>query len=459
MLAFASSSTNPIFPYNDLVLFLIFPIAIVLANIAWWRWADRRARLFRHPRAWRIAIAAFAILPLLFALIFLLVPPLGRQSHLLPIPFMTTIYIWNILVLPAALLWIAGIHLAESRAKKRANLSPSPGTPSFAEIARWKGRGEGLSNASEQPTLTRRQALAAAAIAVPPLVTMGLASRAMAQMGSFRLRSIDVPISNLPPSLDGLTIAHVSDIHIGKFTRSGVLQQVIETTNQLRADLVIYAGDLIDLSLSDLPAGIDLINKLDSRFGLVMIEGNHDLVQDPDEFERATAAANLPVLFDQAKTLNVRGVPIQFLGIRWGKPDDGPRRYSNNEVIRDSVKQVLTLRDPGAFPILLGHHPHAFDSAIEAQIPLTLSGHTHGGQLMLTEQLGAGPVMFKYWSGLYQRGNSSLVVSNGVGNWFPLRVNAPAEIIHITLRAQPATIPTISPAASRQSSQGLPRWT
>ena len=66
-------------------------------------------------------------------------------------------------------------------------------------------------------------------------------------------------------------------------------------------------------------------------------------------------------------------------------------------------------------------------------MPLTLAGHTHGGQLMLTESIGAGPALFKYWSGLYRRESSALVVSNGVGNWFPLRVNAPAEIIHITL--------------------------
>jgi len=82
----------------------------------------------------------------------------------------------------------------------------------------------------------------------------------------------------------------------------------------------------------------------------------------------------------------------------------------------------------------MAHHPHAFDAAADAGLPLTLSGHTHGGQLMLNEQLGFGPALFHYWSGLYTRGRSKLIVSNGVGNWFPLRVNAPAEIVHITLR-------------------------
>jgi predicted MPP superfamily phosphohydrolase len=94
---------------------------------------------------------------------------------------------------------------------------------------------------------------------------------------------------------------------------------------------------------------------------------------------------------------------------------------------------VLKQRQSDAFPILLAHHPHAFDTAVEAGVPLTLSGHTHGGQLMLDSQRGLGPWMFRYWSGLDQRGGSQLVVSNGVGNWFPLRVDAPAEIIHLTL--------------------------
>ena len=91
-------------------------------------------------------------------------------------------------------------------------------------------------------------------------------------------------------------------------------------------------------------------------------------------------------------------------------------------------------RQPDAFPILLAHHPHAFDAAVKADLPLTLAGHTHGGQMMLNRQYGTGPVLFRYWSGLYTRGRSRMIVSNGVGNVFPVRINAPAEIVHITLR-------------------------
>ena len=107
---------------------------------------------------------------------------------------------------------------------------------------------------------------------------------------------------------------------------------------------------------------------------------------------------------------------------------------SRDRVTGAWLGELLKARQPDAFPILLAHHPHAFDAAAEAGLPLTLSGHTHGGQLMLDSHRGFGSAIFRYWSGLYQKNASQMIVSNGVGNWFPIRVNAPAEIIHITLR-------------------------
>lgn len=97
------------------------------------------------------------------------------------------------------------------------------------------------------------------------------------------------------------------------------------------------------------------------------------------------------------------------------------------------IEQINRLRRADAFPILLAHHPHAFDVAAEAGFPLTLSGHTHGGQLMLTREFGVGNILFHYISGIYRKGDKLLVVSNGTGNWLPLRINAPAEILHLTL--------------------------
>jgi predicted MPP superfamily phosphohydrolase len=252
----------------------------------------------------------------------------------------------------------------------------------------------------------------------------------MHQLNQVRVRRFVLPIPNLPGNLDGMTIAQVSDMHVGRFTKGEVLEKTVRLVNDLRADLVLLTGDLINDALADLDAGLEFTRRMEARFGVVIIEGNHDLIENPREFESRVRASGIPFLLDESTIVDVRGVPVQLLGLRWTRVYGEGR----DAAIGAEVRKLLTQRNSDAFPILLAHHPHAFDAAADAQMPLTLSGHTHGGQLMLNEQLGFGPALFRYWSGLYERGASKLIVSNGVGNWFPLRVNAPAEIVHLTLR-------------------------
>ena len=193
-----------------------------------------------------------------------------------------------------------------------------------------------------------------------------------------------------------------------------------------------FTGDLIDMSIADLPRGIDAMKQIDPRSGLAIIEGNHDLIDNADEFDRQVRAAGLPLLVDDAITVKVRDQKVQLLGTRWGAAT-GNRRLANDAAFIASIDRLKTVRDPAAFPIVLAHHPHTFDPAVAAGFPLTLSGHTHGGQLMLNDTVGFGPMFYRYWSGHYQKSGSQLVVNNGIGNWFPIRMNAPAEIIELTL--------------------------
>ena len=278
--------------------------------------------------------------------------------------------------------------------------------------------------------ITRRNFLGIAAATVPPLFTISLAGIATAQLNSFRVRRFVLPITDLPHDLDGLSIAHVSDMHVGRFTSGRVLREMARVTNELDTDLVLLTGDLINDALADLPEGLDIVRTMHGRHGLCMIEGNHDLIENGPEFERMAAASGIPFLLDNTTTLTIKGHPVQLLGLRWERKRTGNR----DELISASVHNLLKQRENDAFPILLAHHPHAFDAAVDENIPLILSGHTHGGQLMLNDHTGFGPELFRYWSGLYQQKESRMIVSNGVGNWFPLRVNAPAEIVHITLR-------------------------
>jgi predicted MPP superfamily phosphohydrolase len=278
----------------------------------------------------------------------------------------------------------------------------------------------------------RREFLRFAGAMLPPVFTLSLTGIAMAQLNSIRVRRFVLPIAELPKELDGITIAQVSDMHVGRFTNGKVLQKMVRMVNEMRADLVLLTGDLINDALADLDTGLELTRALEARFGLAIIEGNHDLIENPAEFERRVRASGIPFLLDESTIIDVHGFPVQLLGLSWTRVHGQGR----DAAIGAAVKKLLEQREAGAFPILMAHHPHAFDAAAEAGLPLTLSGHTHGGQLMLNEELGFGPALFRYWSGLYQRDQSKLIVSNGVGNWFPLRVNAAAEIVHLTLRRE-----------------------
>ena len=388
--------------------FYLILAGIGLADVAWWRWADNRLRGVRGGRLWRTLLALFVGPQVLYLAYFVVAPRSSRRVHpWVPTPFLAGFYLWSLIVLPASLL-AAGLGRGVTWVGRRVRPEPSTGG------------------------ITRRRVLSAAAVAVPPLVTAAAVGRAMPQLSQFRVRRMHLRVPGLPADLDGLTVAHVSDLHVGRFTRPGFTAKVADATNALRADLVLFAGDLIDLSIDDLPRGIEFMRRLDPRCGLAMIEGNHDLIDDPDAFDRGVRAAGLPLLIDQAMTMRVRGWPVQLLGTRWGVAT-GDRRRAGPAAFAASVGVLAPLRDPDAFPILMAHHPHAWDPAAAAGFPLVLAGHTHGGQLMLTDHVGGGPAFFRYWSGRYARAGSQLVVSNGVGNWFPLRVNAPAEIIHLTL--------------------------
>ncbi len=282
-------------------------------------------------------------------------------------------------------------------------------------------------------SISRREFFGAAAALAPPLFTVGLTGVALAQLDSFRVRRFTLPLPTLPRVLDGITIVHVSDVHVGRYTRGRVLRDMVNTTNSLRPDLVVMTADLIDYSLDDLPEGIALMKAMEGRYGTWMIEGNHDLLDDHAAFEQRVKASGVPLLLDESAVADVRGYPVQLFGLSWVGTGTGNNLQRDNATALQ-MHRLMKQRQPDAFPILLAHHPHAFDAAVKADLPLTLAGHTHGGYAMLDGQHGLGPVLFRYWSGLYTQGRSQMIVSNGIGNMFPIRINAPAELIHITLR-------------------------
>ncbi len=379
-------------PYTSAVAFLVILALVLACDLFVAAWIVRRAP--GRVAAW--ALGVFAALPLVHLVWMLVARSSALRAHeWVPMPLIAFSYLWNLIVAPAAVIAI-GVSAAARRAVR-----PRP---------------------QEPPDFSRRRFLRASAAFVPPLAAGATLGIALPQLGDFRVRRLLVQVPRLPERLDGLVIAHVSDLHYGKFTTPADVDRMVETVNAFDADLLVFTGDLVDLSLKDLPRALAAIGRLRARAGLFACEGNHDLIDDGDAFRRRVREAGVALLLDEARTVEVRGERVRIHGVTWARDQSGRR---------EAVARARGQREEGAFPVLLAHHPHAFDEA--DGFPLTLSGHTHGGMLMWNERLGAGPILYRYWSGLYTEGDRSLVVSNGVGNWFPLRAHAPAEIVHLTL--------------------------
>jgi len=402
--------------------FVFFMISLfLLLDLLVWLKLDQRLRTMSRPRIPRWVLGLF--MGSMLAMLGTTLVGLRRSAlvqEAMPKFIPAAIYIWHFLiVLPTLIVLVVadGVRgIARWAGRQRLAVSaeppplPSPGVPEEGE---------------KRGGISRRNFLVAGAMAIPPLATVSLSSVALSQIGQFRVRRFDLALPTLPPELSGLTLAVVADVHTGVFSTPKMLNDIADCANNLRADLILLDGDLINISHADLPSALDMVMRLDCPAGVYMVQGNHDVIEGPDQFDDACRARGVQLLVDQVQTIRARGVPLQLLGTRW--------RPSESQMVR-SVNTVADARDPDLFPIVMAHHPHCWDQAVERGLPLVISGHTHGGQIMLTDKIGGGPLRFRYWTGLYQRQGSNLIVSNGVGNWFPLRVNAPAEILHITLR-------------------------
>lgn len=402
--------------------FRLFILNMLCFNVLWWSIADRRFARFVASEAWsrglRIAAGGFSLalnLPIFYMLATARVPQfLGSPAWVA-----AGVTIWHIglvLVMPAA----AGLRLAALgaiTASQRLRRRPMPAPPTG-------------------PLTTRRALLKTAVATGPMLALAGAIGASRAAEGRFVIRRHEVPAPWLPDRLRGLTLTHISDFHVGRLYRPHMLGRLIDAVNRLDSDLVLVTGDIIDNSNDMLPAAVGAIRQLAHRHGVFLCIGNHDTIDDEAAFIEYTRA-RLPLLINERRTLDIGGEKLTIAGLDYAssrRPDGHNRRDRANAEIMLAGHES----DREGPVIALAHHPHAWDVLREQGVPLTLSGHTHGGQIMFTppdnpDDLGFGRVLFRYIRGFYDNAGQRLFVNSGVGNWFPVRINAPAEVVQIQL--------------------------
>jgi hypothetical protein len=268
------------------------------------------------------------------------------------------------------------------------------------------------------PEISRRKFLYLLSYGAVPGVALGMGVHGSVTRNDLRVREYQIPIAGLPPEMEGFRIAHVSDLHSGIFVGPDRLKVISQASNDLKADLVAITGDVINRSMDEFPDALTAMQAIESRYGTYLCEGNHDVIPGRRLVLNACVKNNLPMLYNSGAIVPVNGRRLVLAGLPWFR-----RGFEGRPEI---VSRLFPERQEGDVRILLAHHPHLFDIADSADLVLT--GHTHGGQIMLGHDVGLGPLFFKYWSGPYRRGNTMMIVSNGCGDWFPCRIGAPAEI-------------------------------
>lgn len=247
----------------------------------------------------------------------------------------------------------------------------------------------------------------------------------------------DIPIKNLPPELENFTIAQISDIHLGAYFSLERLENLLQKIADSKPDLLAITGDIFDDRKIN-PQAIKLVDSFCDKFkfGIYYCHGNHEHHRGIASIEAELHKTKIHWLVNQSENVISK---LYMLGVDY--PPSSPVMESGRrgeadklfmEQKRNFVEKALKNVPYDAVCILLAHHPEFIDDGAEKNIPLTLTGHTHGGQVGIFG-LSLLPV-FKYTRGMVQNGNCFGYVHVGNGSWFPFRLGCPPEIAYFTLK-------------------------
>jgi uncharacterized protein len=280
--------------------------------------------------------------------------------------------------------------------------------------------------------ISRRRFLARATYAY---AAAGTALSAHGIWSAYRLPTITrrtLWFPDLPPGLEGLRLLHLSDLHAGIHLGEDMMQEIVAQANELRPELIVQTGDMIDISRDYIPPYVRAFRDLSAPLGVVTVLGNHDRYTGEPEVIRGCRDAGQVFVQNGCHVVERNGAALALLGI------DDPHNWKVDDPQAVDLDAALRAAPPAAqaFRVLLAHRPGAWDAAAPRGIPLTLAGHIHGGQFYLP-LIGwsAGRLITKYVMGHFQRRDSQLYVSRGIGVvGVPIRVFTPPEIELFELR-------------------------
>jgi len=261
-------------------------------------------------------------------------------------------------------------------------------------------------------------------------------------VSDIKVRQVEFASADLPAAFDGYRIVHFGDAHVGSFNgwRESILSRAVDSINAQHPDLIVFTGDLQNKVPDEIESHLGQLRRLKAPDGVFSVMGNHDypLYSDRDDFQKTA---------DLGRTMSAeQEMGWYLLNNTWrrirrnqqsiviaGMENDGEGRFPQ----LGNVASALTGLRRESFVVMLEHDPTSWRRKIlpHSHCQLTLSGHTHGGQLSLFEWSPAG-LRFREHSGMYYAGQRAINVTTGIGGVVPFRFGTPPEIVVITLRSK-----------------------
>jgi len=266
--------------------------------------------------------------------------------------------------------------------------------------------------------VSRRTVLKAILAAGVGVATGGSAYGFLYERHALGLTTATLPVANLPESLEGFTIGLLTDLHRSRWVSANDVDEAVRLLMQARPELIVLGGDYVTWgNRGYVEPAAEALAPLDAPHGVFGILGNHD---DDHDMPAALAKRRVQMLRDARTEVTIKGEKVDLIGVRfWTK--------------RQSDIAAL-MRGSDGLPILLAHDPRRLTEAAALNIPLVLSGHTHGGQVVLPGIGAVAAQKFPVVAGTGRQRQTTVFVSRGVGTvYVPVRINCPPEVAILTL--------------------------
>ena len=249
------------------------------------------------------------------------------------------------------------------------------------------------------------------------------AKLAMDEANSLSLERVEIYLKRLPKRLDGFKIIHLSDTHHSPFTSLEHIERVVKVANRLKPDIFLLTGDYVSHEREYIAPVAAVLGSLKAKYGVHACLGNHDHWTDAELVTHLFRGEGINVLINEGFRVTTPRGSFWLAGV-----DD----YM---VGKTDVPAALRGSFPDEMKLLLAHNPVIFREAARVGIDLTLSGHTHGGQIKVRSDEKRILPQRKLKAGLHTRRNSQIYITRGIGTVVvPMRYQCPPEISLLELR-------------------------